>query len=90
MKYAHITNGALALKTWLETSGTSQTQLAALLNLHFTTLTGWLRGRNVPRIGLWADIEQLTQGAVPPIAWTQPAPTAAAASPCTAKKGGSQ
>jgi hypothetical protein len=71
MKNTHLTQGALSLRTWLATSGVSQTRLAADLDVHFSTVTGWLRGHNIPRVRLWAAVERATAGAVPVLAWTQ-------------------
>ena len=64
-------------RQWLATNQVSQTRFAADLDVHFTTLTGWLRGHSVPRVRLWAALERATAGAVPALAWTQAMPKGA-------------
>ncbi len=40
-------------------------------NFHARSVLGWMRGENMPRIDAAADIERITEGAVPVLAWAE-------------------
>ena len=64
--------GSVLLCAWIASTGTTYTKLAADLGVNANTVYCWLRGSGRPRVEMWPQIEQVTAGAVPPLAWTQP------------------
>lgn len=71
MKSARHTQGTIALNNYVQRTGVSYTAIAASLGVTGHAVYGWLRGTSRPRIELWPQIERLTDGSVPVIAWTQ-------------------
>jgi hypothetical protein len=63
--------GAVALRAWLKGRSMTPTGFARENNFHARSVLGWMRGENMPRIDAAADIERITEGAVPVLAWAE-------------------
>jgi hypothetical protein len=63
--------GAVALRAWLSGRGQSPTGFAREHNLQTRSVLGWMRGENMPRIDKAAELERITEGAVPLASWAE-------------------
>lgn len=62
--------GPQLLKAWREGANRKQTECAALVGVKQSTWSDWEAGRKSPQIKYAGRIEELSDGAVPVMAWT--------------------